>query len=217
MILKWNGHSSFTIKSTGGVVVITDPYEPGAYGGAVGYGGINDKADMVTVSHDHPDHSHVAGLPGNPHVVRKSEKVKGIEFTMIDAFHDKTKGSERGKVAIFVFTVDGVRICHLGDLGHTLDKETIAKIGKVDVLLIPIGGVFTIDPNEAARVMQSLDPAITIPMHYKTDKCGFGIAKLDDFLSGKESFTVNVGKTEMELTTANLPKKQEIRVLKHAC
>jgi len=217
MKIKWNGHSSFTITATDGTVIVTDPYEPGGFGGAVSYGKISDKADIVTVTHDHGDHNHVKGLSGNPHVVRKTETVKGIEFRGIPVYHDKSKGAERGQNTIFVFKVDGITLCHLGDLGHALPDDVIKKIGKVDVLMLPIGGFFTIDPNEASKVMESLNPSIALPMHYKTEKCNFPISNLDDFLHGKEEITVKVDKSEMEITQKTLPKKREVRILSHAC
>jgi L-ascorbate metabolism protein UlaG (beta-lactamase superfamily) len=217
MRIKWNGHASFTITTSDGIKIITDPYEPGGFSGAIKYGKIPDKADIITVSHEHADHNYVDGIAGNPKVVKKSETVKGIEFKGVPTYHDKSKGSERGQNTIFVFKVDGVTLCHLGDLGHTLPDDVANKIGKVDILFLPIGGTFTVDPNEAAKVMEKLSPIVTIPMHYKTEKCGFPIAKLDDFLHGKEAMTVELKKSEVEVDSKSLPKKKEIWVLSHAC
>lgn len=217
MKIKWNGHASFTITASDGTTILTDPYEPGGFDGALQYGNIPDKADVVTVSHEHADHNHVEGLPGNPKVIRESGKVKGIEFKGIDTYHDKSKGSERGRNTIFVFKVDGVTLCHLGDLGHELPGDVANSIGKVDMLMLPIGGVFTIDPNEAAKVMEKLNPTIIIPMHYKTDKCGFPLAKIDDFVSGKEDMVKDLKKSETEIDSKSLPQKREIWVFSHAC
>jgi len=217
MKIKWNGHASFSITAKDGTVIITDPYEPGGFGGALAYGPIRDKADIVTVSHEHADHNYVDGLEGKPQVVKESKTVKGISFKAIHVYHDDSRGSKRGENNIFVFTVDGVKLCHLGDLGHTLPKEVKKEIGQVDALFLPIGGFFTIDPNEATRVMQDLNPRVVIPMHYKTEKCGFPIAKLDDFLHGKEKSVVNVKASETNIAADSLPAQQQIWVLSHAC
>ncbi len=120
MTIKFLGHATFLITSEDGVRIITDPYESGGYGGALRYGPITDEADIVTVSHDHADHNYVAGVPGNPVVVTESTEVGGISFQVIDSYHDDAQGAERGPNRIFCFQVDGIRVCHLGDLGHLL-------------------------------------------------------------------------------------------------
>lgn len=217
MKIKWNGHASFTITANDGTVIITDPYEPGGFDGAIKYEAIPDKADIAVVSHEHADHNYVEGLRGDPHPVRNSETVKGIEFKAISVYHDNSKGSERGKNNIFVFTVDNVRLCHLGDLGHEIDQQVINDIGEVDILFLPIGGTFTIDPNQAALPMKQLNPRIVVPMHYKTEKCGFPLAKLDDFIHGKGQAVKNLGAAELEVGSDSLPESQEIWVLAHSC
>jgi len=216
MKIKWNGHASFTIVSADGAIIVTDPYEPGGFGGAISYDSIGDNPDIVTVSHEHPDHNYVDGLSGDFVVVKGNETVKGIDFKTIPVYHDGAEGSERGDNNIFLFTVDGLKICHLGDLGHTLSEDVVKGIGAVDVLFVPVGGHFTIDPNEATRVMKDLNPRIIVPMHYKTEKCNFPLAKIDDFLQGKED-VVDVGAPEAEVTKESLPAGQEIWVLTHAC
>jgi len=217
MKVKWNGHASFTITSDDGTIIITDPYEPGGYDGALAYGPIPDEPDIVLVSHEHADHNHVEGLKGNPQVVRGPGSYGGIEFRVIPTKHDQSGGSQRGDNNIFVFTVDGVTLCHLGDLGHTLSDDAIRSIGKVDVLFIPIGGHFTIDPNEATKVMKQLEARVVIPMHFKTEKCNFPISEIDDFIHGKEDITEKLAVPEIEITRDNLPGNTTIRVLTHAC
>ncbi len=115
MKIKWLGHASFLITSDSGIKIITDPYETG---GGLSYGEIKESADIVTVSHDHFDHNNVAAVPGNPQVVKGTAEVKGIEFKGISTYHDEAKGGQRGKNTILCFEVDGIRVCHLGDLGH---------------------------------------------------------------------------------------------------
>jgi L-ascorbate metabolism protein UlaG (beta-lactamase superfamily) len=145
---------------------------------------ITIEADVVTVSHDHGDHSYVNGLPGSPKVFREqgSWRLADIELRSISSFHDNAKGSMRGPNSIFVIKIDGLRICHLGDLGHVLNEDKINAVGSVEVLLLPVGGTFTVGPKEALTVAEKIGAPIWIPMHYKTEKVGFPLAPLKDFL-----------------------------------
>jgi len=217
MKIKWNGHASFTITGADGTVIVTDPYEPGGYDGAVGYGAIEDQADVALVSHGHPDHNFVQGLPGKPRVLESGGAAKGIDFTGVDAAHDESGGSERGKIVMFVFTVDGVRVGFMGDLGHLLTDAQLAELGAIDLLLAPIGGVFTLDPDGAAKLVEQVGPKLMIPMHYKNDKCHFPLAEVDDF--AKRMINVKkIGESEVELDASKLPAAgPEVWVLEHAC
>lgn len=217
MKIKWCGHAAFLITSASGRRIITDPYEPGGYDGALGYGSIPDAIDIAVVSHDHPDHNFVQGLKGSPRVVKGpgTHTVSGITFKGIPSYHDTSKGSERGESTIFCFTVDDVRLCHLGDLGHDLDAQAVSAIGTVDVLMIPVGGFYTIDAQAASAVMNALKPRIVIPMHFKTKKCGFPIATVDDFLAHKSNVR-KLGLSEISITRKTLPAATEIQVLTHA-
>ncbi|HSR13887.1 MAG TPA: MBL fold metallo-hydrolase [Thermodesulfobacteriota bacterium] len=214
MKIKWYGHAAFLITSAQGVKIITDPYESGGFGGAIGYGPIPDEADIVLVSHDHADHNHVKGLPGKPHVVNGAgaHKAKGFEFTGIPAYHDGSKGSQRGQNTIFRFDVDGLRFCHLGDLGHVPGEKEAARIGAVDILMIPVGGFYTIDPLEAGQTIQILRPRISIPMHYKNSKCGFPLASLEEFTNSMTKVRA-IEKPEWEITKETLPREPEVIVL----
>jgi len=217
MKIKWYGHASFLLTSDQGTKIITDPYEPGGFGGAIAYAPIPDEADIVLVSHDHADHNYVQGLRGKPQVIKGngSHKAKGMEFRGISAFHDGRKGSERGPNTIFCFTLDGVKICHLGDLGHVLSEQEAGQIGPVDVLLMPVGGVYTIDPAQATQTAQEINPKIIIPMHYKTPRCGFPLAKAEDFTSGKAGVKTVKG-SEVEIKKEKLSQATEIIVLQPA-
>ena len=217
MEIKWYGHASFLITSEQGVKIITDPYEPGAYGGGISYGAIPDEADIVTVSHDHADHNYVTGLPGRPQVIKGTgrHEAKGIVFEGFPTYHDSSKGSERGKNTVFIFSVDGIRVCHLGDLGHILSDKEVDEIGELDVLLIPVGGFYTIGPKEATTVAEQLKPKLTIPMHFKTDKCDFPIEPVDNFLQGKKEVKRVDGST-FSFTKKELGEGMGIVVLKPA-
>ncbi len=216
MKIKWLGHAAFLITSEEGVKIITDPFEPGTFG--VDYGKIEDAADIVVVSHEHPDHNYVKGVPGSPRVVRDtgSHQVKGIEFIGIAGYHDDSDGSQRGPNNRFCFTVNGIRLCHLGDLGHRLSDKQIAAIGKVDVLLTPMAGNFTLDAAGAHRVIDQVKPRVVIPMHYRTDRCpNFPVSDVEPFLTGKTNVK-RLDTAEAELKSDKLPAATEIVVLKHA-
>lgn len=197
--------------------IITDPYEPGGYDGALSYGSIPDEIDIAVVSHDHPDHNYVQGLKGKPKVIKSpgAHEISGIQFKGISTYHDTSQGRERGESTVFCFTVDNIRLCHLGDLGHPLGSKEVSEIGKVDVLMIPVGGFYTIDAKVAADVVNSIKPLLVIPMHFKTEKCGFPIASVDDFLSGKKNVK-KLNTSEIEITRDNLPTSTAIQVLKFA-
>jgi len=217
MKIKWYGHSAFMVTSDQGVKIITDPYESGAYGGQLSYGKIKDQADIVLTSHDHADHNDTKSLPESPEIVKGSgsKTVKGISIKGISTYHDPSKGSERGANTIFTFTVDGIKICHLGDLGHILSEKELAEIGSVDILFIPVGGYFTIDAKEATRAAEQIKPKVLIPMHFKTEKCGFPITPVEDFLKGKPN-PKRPKASEVAFEKKTLPQQMEILVLEHA-
>lgn len=217
MKIKWCGHATFLITSASGTKIITDPYEPGGYDGALAYGSIPDLIDIALVSHDHPDHNFVQALKGNPRVVKGpgSHSESGIIFKGIPTYHDTSRGSERGENVIFCFTVDEVRLCHLGDLGHPLEATASSEIGTVDVLMMPVGGFYTIDAQAATGVMNTLKPRLVIPMHFKTAKCGFPITTVDDFLANKTGVK-KLSTSEITITPATLPASTEIQVLTYA-
>ncbi|HIE09402.1 MAG TPA: MBL fold metallo-hydrolase [Armatimonadetes bacterium] len=209
MRIEWLGHACFLITASDGTKILTDPYDP-----SVGYRDIGVDADVVTVSHAHYDHNYVSGVGGSPEVVDGPGKrtVKGIEFLGVEAFHDTSGGAQRGRNTIFAFEVDGLRVCHLGDLGHPLTEDQRREIGEVDVLLVPVGGYFTIGPKEAWEVIEQLKPKVVIPMHFKTPSVSLPISPVDEFLSGKPNVR-RLGKSEVELTKESLPAETEVWVL----
>jgi L-ascorbate metabolism protein UlaG (beta-lactamase superfamily) len=217
MKIKWCGHATFLITAASGIKIITDPYEPGGYDGALGYGSIPDLIDIALVSHDHPDHNFVQALQGKPRVAKGpgTHTVSGIAFKGIPTYHDSSRGSERGENVIFCFTVDDVRLCHLGDLGHPLEAKTASAIGTVDVLMMPVGGFYTIDAAAATSVMNTLKPRLVIPMHFKTAKCGFPISTVDDFLLNKTGVK-KLTTSEITVSREHLPPSTEIQVLTYA-
>ena len=213
MKVKWLGHAAFLITAEDGTRIVTDPF--GDYPG-LRYSPVREAADIVTVSHDHGDH---CGGPvkGSFREVKGSgrARVGKIEFKGIETFHDTSGGSERGPNTVFCFTVDGVRICHLGDLGHDLSDAEVSEIGQVDVLMIPVGGCYTIDSETAGAICERLGPKVTMPMHYKTGKCDFPISGVDEFVRGKPRVR-RLDRSEVEFRAGQLPDQPEIVVLRHA-
>ncbi len=210
MKIKWFGHACFLLEAEDGTKVITDPFDE-----SVGYRIPEEEPDIVTVSHSHFDHNAVDLLQGNPEVVKGigEKKIKGIIFKGIKSFHDKSRGAQRGTNTIFVFALDGIRFCHLGDLGHLLTSEQLEEIGEVDVLFIPVGGTFTIDGREAQEVSKQLNPKLIIPMHYKTESCSIGIDSCEEFLKG---FKKVERATEWRGNKELLPSEQTVLVLEYA-
>jgi L-ascorbate metabolism protein UlaG (beta-lactamase superfamily) len=192
--LTWYGQSCFLLETSTGTRVVMDPIPAG-----IGYTPPADlKGDVVTVSHEHADHNNVALVQGKPKVLRGltadkkgwvkiDEKVKDVAIRSVGVYHDEEKGAKRGLNTVFLFEVGGVRIAHLGDLGHLLTDQQLSSIGLVDVVMIPVGGFFTIDAAQATRVLDQLRPRlIVIPMHYKTDVLTIKeLATVDAFLAGK--------------------------------
>jgi L-ascorbate metabolism protein UlaG (beta-lactamase superfamily) len=209
MKIKHLAHAAFLITAANGTKIVTDPY---AKAPGMDHQAISETADVVTVSHEHGDHNNTAAVKGNPQVLRADAEVKGIKFRAVAASHDAQGGSQRGKNAIFCFTVDGINICHCGDLGHELTADQVKDIGKVDVLLIPTGGFFTIDAKTAAKVADQVKAKVIIPMHYNTEKMSFPVAGVEDFIQGKTNVTRS-GNSEIELTVDKLPTSPQIIVL----
>jgi L-ascorbate metabolism protein UlaG (beta-lactamase superfamily) len=214
MKIKYLGHSAFVITSEKGLKIITDPYKPSP---SLTYGEITESADIVTVSHEHLDHCNPATVRGNPEVVKGTGRVvvKGIEFNGIASYHDEARGRMRGNNIIFCFDVDGMRVCHLGDLGHLLDNRQVKEIGSVNILLIPVGGYFTIDARAASQVCNQLKPNVIIPMHYKTEKGIPGIVGVEEFIRGRDNVTC-LDLSEIEFKGEGLPPPSQIMVLKAA-
>ncbi len=205
MKITWLGHSSFLVEAEDGTRIVTDPFESGSYDGAVGYAPIDERADIVTISHDHADHNAVDTLSGDPEVIRGTDEhsIKGVSIRGVNTFHDENKGQDRGRNTVFVMDIDGLTLGHLGDLGHVLSEEEVAVLGHVDVLLAPVGGYYTIGPEQAKEVAESVGAKVIIPMHFKTDALGFPIQPVDDFLKLMDhvertgSRSIDIGKADL--------------------
>jgi L-ascorbate metabolism protein UlaG (beta-lactamase superfamily) len=207
MIIRWLGHAAFLLETQKGVRIITDPFEPGSYSGAVGYPEIKEKADIVSISHNHPDHSWMK-VPGKPKYIKApgTYPLEGLTVVGFQTHHDRHGGKDRGDNVLFRYDIDKIRIVHTGDLGHLLDDELREKIGRIDIVMMPVGGLYTLGPEEQEDFIRSITPRVVIPMHYKTDYVDFPIEDAERFLKTKERvfrLTVN----EYEIYSNLLPKE----------
>lgn len=209
MKIKWLGHSCFLLTADNGVKVLTDPFDS-----SVGYQVPEVAADIVSTSHEHFDHSYIQAVQGDFVHVNKTGhfSYKGIEITGIAAFHDAENGVQRGKNTIYKFIVDGIHICHCGDLGHVLTSEQVQEIGHIDILLMPVGGFYTIGPEQALEVANLLKPSVIIPMHFKTAVIKFPIEGVESFLQ-KMGGGQRVGKQEVEFDKASMTSASGVIVL----
>jgi len=182
MIITHIGHSCFKIQDkagTDGITLVTDPYDQ-----KIGLKVPNFEADIVTISHDHYDHNNVKALRGNPHVINMAGEydIKGVSIAGIESYHDNEKGGKRGVNIIYRFEVEGISISHLGDLGHVLENKQLEVLAGTDILLIPVGGKYTLDAKKAVEVISQVEPRIIIPMHYKTKGVTLDIDEVEKFI-----------------------------------
>jgi L-ascorbate metabolism protein UlaG (beta-lactamase superfamily) len=208
MEITWLGYSSFRLKGKN-TTVITDPFPPD-----LGYAIDKQKADLITVSHNHPNHSHTAGVAGEPRIIfRPGEyEISGVLIIGLSTFHDAEGGAVLGKNTVFAIEVDDVTVCHLGDLGSPLTSAQVEELGNVDVLLVPVGGGPTITASQAAALIRSMEPKIVIPMHYKTLTLTKELDPVDKFLKEMGLAEV-VTQPKINVTRATLPPTTQVMVL----
>jgi len=208
--ITWLGHSCFRIKGSQ-AIVITDPFPPD-----LGYSLGKQTANIVTVSHQHPSHSYVRGIGGEPRLIKGpgEYEISNVLIIGIATFHDSVKGQSRGKNTAYLMEIDGVAVCHLGDIGHVLNDEQVEEMGNVDVLLLPVGGVSTINAAMAAEVIRKLEPKAVIPMHYKTPALDRELDPVENFL--KELGMGNVEpRPKLSISKSNLPISTQVFVLSY--
>ncbi|MEA3463849.1 MAG: MBL fold metallo-hydrolase [Patescibacteria group bacterium] len=213
MIITWLGHSCFKIQDKAGpdgVTVITDPFDK-----SVGLKAPKCEADIVTVSHDHYDHNNVSAIRGNPYVIKSAGEyeVKNVFIEGVESYHDDQQGAERGKNIIFRIDIDDMSVIHLGDLGHTLDAKQLDKLEGADILLAPVGGIYTIGAGKAVEVVSQIEPRIVIPMHYKTPGLKISLEGVDKFI--KELAVTPTYEEKLKISKKDLPAKDmELVILK---
>jgi L-ascorbate metabolism protein UlaG (beta-lactamase superfamily) len=204
----WLGHSCFRVKGKD-TSVILDPVGPDT-----GYSAANTPADVVTVSHSHPGHSYLEGVTGEYRVLSRpgEYEVKDVLAVGWRTFHDNTQGSERGQNTVFRLEIEGLVLCHFGDIGHVPSAQMMAEIGAVDVLFVPAGGHSTLPPNEAAAIVRQLSPKIVIPMHYKTPATRRPLEAVDRFLTEMAAASA-VPQAKLTVSRVMLPVGTQVVVL----
>jgi L-ascorbate metabolism protein UlaG (beta-lactamase superfamily) len=208
MEIVWLGHSCFRIKGKEATIV-TDPYDK-----TLGYPMRKPTANIVTISHSHPQHSYLEGVSGNPRVVSRPGEydISNVFIYGIPTFHDSEKGQKRGKNTVFFIEIDEIKLCHLGDLGHVPTSEQIEQIGDVEVLMVPVGGVSTLDAAGAAETIGLLEPRLVLPMHYKTDAVKMELEPLEKFVKVMGLKEV-VPQPKLNITKSTLPLETRVVVL----
>ena len=177
MEITWYGRACFRLKGRE-ATVITDPCPP-----STGFVAGKHDVDLLTISHAHPDHAYTRSITAGLTLTRPGEyEYRDLLVTGVRAFHDGERGQQRGENMIFAVEIDGVHVCHLGDLGHLLSEEQLAELGPIDVLLVPVGGETTITPAEAAEVAAQVSPKIVIPMHFALDGASADLLGPERFL-----------------------------------
>ena len=212
MEITWLGHSCFQLRGKT-VTLITDPFPP-----QLGYSLGKVTAPIVTLSHTHAGHNYVQGIGGDPYVVQGpgEYEISDVLITGVASYHDMKKGQELGRNTIYVIHMDDLVICHLGDLGHTLQEEQLEEVADADILLIPIGGHHTINATQAAEVISQVEPRVIIPMHYRTS----AVEGKRDALDPLDKFCREMGvemntQPKLVVTRNNLPTETQVVILAH--
>ena len=208
MEIIWYGHSCFRLKSRGAAVV-TDPC-----GRDVGYNVPRLRAHIVTIGLDQPDYNNCALVRGSPKVINGpgEYEVKEVFITGVTTYHDGRSGANRGRNTVFLFDFGGVTVCHLGDLGHVPTQTQVEALSDVDVLLIPVGGLHTIDAAKATEVISLIEPRLVIPMHYKTKVEKARLHTVDRFLKAMGLAPV-APQPELKVSKSSLPEETQVLLL----
>lgn len=214
MDITFLGHASFRLKGKTASLV-TDPFDPEV----VGFSFPKVSADIVTISHDHEDHNKAELVKDVKKVVSGpgEYEINDVSIIGISSYHDNKKGAKRGKNTIYVIEMDGRRIVHLGDLGHKLSEKFIEKVGSVDVLIIPVGGEYTIDATQATELVRAIEPRITIPMHFKVPKLN---PETFSKISSVEPFLTQIGlpvekTSKLNVTIGAIEEEQKVVLLEN--
>ena len=215
MIIEWFGHSCFLLKSNSGTAVLIDPFDP-----TVGYEQPHVACDCLLMTHKHFDHSAENTVIGETCKIDSpgQYEIGGVQISGFESFHDNESGMLRGKNTIYKIIIDGVAVCHLGDLGHIPSPQLYEKLGKVDVLMIPVGGNVTIDAAQALEIINALSPNIILPMHYLTDKVtNISVAPVSNFieLANVHYDVSRTGRNTISVEKNELKKRTRIYILEY--
>jgi len=208
--ITWLGHSCFKIKGVE-TTLITDPFSP-----ETGYNLGQQEAQIVTVSHDRPGHNNAAAIGGDPKVLKGpgEYEIGGVLVLGVATFHDAVEGGEKGKNTVFIYEIDDITVCHMGDLGHLMTPDQLEEIDEIDVLLIPMGGVTTLGAVQAAEQARKLEPKIVIPMHYATPGHDSHLEPVDKFLAEFGARDVEP-QNKLSITRNNLPDNTKVVLLNY--
>ncbi len=216
MRITYFGHACFGLAGDG-LRVLLDPYEPMGFGGRMRYTPIPGTWDVVVISHDHADHSHVVPSFGTPEVLRGAGTARGLELRTHTAPHGDAAGTMEATTGVGRLVLDGLAVVHPGDLAGPLDDATAAALGPVDVLFVPVGGHFTAGPAEALELIAQLAPRVAIPMHYKTPHADLAIGDLDAFLREVSDPIRRIDASAIDLVRDTLPPRTEVWTLLPSC
>lgn len=212
MVIDWYGHSCFIVTTENGTKILFDPYDD-----SVGYQTQKLEADIVAVSHAHHDHNDLSRINGKYELVNTEglHNFEDVNIESIKTWHDKSEGRLRGENIVSILSADGLTLCHMGDMGCMPSEDLYKKLKGIDILMIPVGGNYTIDALEALKICERVSPNIIIPMHFKTEFTSMKIAPVEDFLeaAAKEYDVSHPGKCRIEIDKANLKKRTRIVVM----
>ncbi len=216
MLIRHVGHAEFLIETESGCRIVTDPYDA-----SCGYPVPELTADAVLVSHQHHDHNAVETLKGNPRVIDKAGTYtldSDIRVTALKGYHDNEQGAKRGETLLFLLETEGLRVVHLGDLGDALTDEQAEQLKNPDILMIPVGGFFTIDAALALKTARQLGARVVLPMHYKTEyNRDWPISGPEEFLKGYEKDDISLGLPCLRVTAGDLACQPKVALFTAVC
>lgn len=212
MLIECIGHSCFYLTTKSGIRILIDPYD-----NTIGLRPVKKEADIVLVTHDHYDHAYTKEIRGEYTLIDApgSYELCGVKITGLSTYHDEEQGALRGTVTPYLIETEGIRILHMGDTGVMPEDSFFEAVGHVDVLMVPVGGVYTLDAQGALLLMERIEPNITIPMHYKINSLLMDIAGVHNFLTvaGREYDKAHLGECRFEITADSLKKRDRIIVM----
>lgn len=211
LVVSWYGHAMFTVDD-GRVKVATDPVPP-----EVGYSYEPVDADLVLVSHAHFDHNYLEGVKGGPRVIDTAGDFEfdGLEINGFETFHDTERGSRRGRSVIFSWEQAGFRVAHFGDLGDLPEPGVMERLRGLDIAMVPVGGVYTVDARAAAELLEEISPRITIPMHYMTEDSAIELEPVDNFTRLFKGPVKQTGSRRVELSRSDMPSSPAAWVMRY--
>ena len=215
--LEWLGHATVRVTTASGVRVLFDPYEPMGFDGRIAHRPIRSEVDIVAITHHHRDHCHVTPAMGAPTIVERSCRVGDLRFRTVPAYHDQERGRRMGLVRMIALEADGVCIVHLGDLGVPPMRRQVQRLGRPDVLLLPVGGTYTIDDQAGAETVRRFAPRVVVPFHFRNEQVMLPMIGVGPFLTEARKRGWEVVEREgstLRLPLAPTPGQVQVQVLR---